>query len=91
MAQHGIQQFKRWLIDTGRTYTGALEAVEQFLYTRPANAPRRKVSSVHVTDKVRKEVLHLFETTDLNQNQIAQQVNVNHGRVNEILKEAGRT
>ncbi|MGJ0621485.1 MAG: hypothetical protein ACR65Z_12350 [Methylocystis sp.] len=59
--------------------------VESLLVRRPA-ARIAPIQSQPVTPEVRALVLKLAKTTDLQSSQIAAQLNVNPGRVSEILQ-----
>jgi hypothetical protein len=48
---------------------------------------RTPVRNIRVTRKQRAMVLSLARTTDLSQQEIAEQVGLNHGRVSEILND----
>jgi hypothetical protein len=58
--------------------------VDQELY-RQSPARRMKNKSWPVTKAVKDRILHLAETTDMHEHEIAVSVGVNHGRVSEVL------
>lgn len=55
---------------------------------RTARRDRAPRVSAPITPELREKVLHLASTTKLAQHQIAARVNINPGRVNEILNAA---
>ncbi len=65
----------------------ALLALERFRKSRRPNRPARAPTSEAVTPQIRKMVFHYHAATSLAQHEIAALLNINQGRVNEILNE----
>jgi Sigma-70, region 4 len=53
-------------------------------------APARRVSGRKMTAELARKILELHTTTDMTQQEIAFQLGVNQGRVNEVLKRGKR-
>lgn len=83
----GIRQFEAWLDqqadDVGATI--ARQMLKEFRKTVPKNRPARRAVSKAVDDAIIGRVKHL-DACAYSQHWIAAHLNVNQGRVNEILK-----
>lgn len=69
--------------------TGALEILETLRARDRANRsirPARRLTGRKMTPELAAEILHLHHTTDMTQQEIAFQLGVNQGRVNEVIK-----
>ena len=69
--------------------TEALEILDKLRARDRANRtirPARRLTGRKMTPELAAEILHLHHTTDMTQQEIAFQLGVNQGRVNEVIK-----
>lgn len=82
-----LKQFEAALREQGQEVALAILAKlrERDRATRSIR-PARKLTGKKMTPELAREVLHLHQTTDLTQQEIAFRLGVNQGRVNEVVK-----
>ncbi|QJE74720.1 RNA polymerase subunit sigma-70 [Aerophototrophica crusticola] len=82
-----LKQFEAALREQGQDAALAILAKlrERDRETRSIR-PARKLTGKKMTPELAREVLHLHQTTDLTQQEIAFRLGVNQGRVNEVVK-----
>ncbi len=69
-----------------RRQARAIELIVSHLMVRRSPARKMPVRSRKVTPGIKREIERLAEETDLHSSQIAAQLNVNPGRVSEVLQ-----
>ena len=82
-----LKEFEEALKAAGNT--AALEILEALRERDRANRsirPARRLTGRRMTPELAAEILHLHRTTELTQQEIAFQLGVNQGRVNEVIK-----
>ncbi|MGQ9367339.1 sigma factor-like helix-turn-helix DNA-binding protein [Azospirillum sp. ST 5-10] len=82
-----LKEFEEALRAAGNT--AALAILESLRERDRANRtirPARRLTGRKMTPELAQEVLHLHHTTDMTQQEIAFQLGVNQGRVNEVIK-----
>lgn len=82
-----LKEFEEALKAAGNT--GALEILDQLRARDRANRtirPARRLTGRKMTPELASEILHLHATTQMTQQEIAFQLGVNQGRVNEVIK-----
>lgn len=86
LARQHIEQIARELTRSGeRNLARRLNSALELMYRR-SPARRMPTHSRSVTPEIRAQVLELAETTDMHSAEIAVQLNLNPGRVSEILQ-----
>ncbi|MBK1835808.1 hypothetical protein JHL17_00130 [Azospirillum sp. YIM B02556] len=82
-----LKEFEDALKAAGNT--AALEILESLRArdrTQRSVRPARRLTGRKMTPELATEILHLHETTNMTQQEIAFQLGVNQGRVNEVIK-----
>ncbi|PWC45887.1 RNA polymerase subunit sigma-70 [Azospirillum sp. TSO22-1] len=82
-----LKEFEEALKAAGNT--AALEILERLRERDRANRsirPARRLTGRKMTPELAAEILHLHHTTQMTQQEIAFQLGVNQGRVNEVIK-----
>lgn len=82
-----LKEFEEALKAAGNT--AALEILETLRERDRANRsirPARRLTGRKMTPELAGEILHLHHTTQMTQQEIAFQLGVNQGRVNEVIK-----
>ncbi|CAO3438047.1 hypothetical protein [Azospirillum endophyticum] len=82
-----LKEFEDALKAAGNT--AALEILESLRArdrTQRSVRPARRLTGRKMTPELAAEILHLHETTNMTQQEIAFQLGVNQGRVNEVIK-----
>ncbi len=82
-----LKEFEEALKAAGNA--AALEILEKLRDRDRANRsirPARRLTGRKMTPELAAEILHLHHTTDMTQQEIAFQLGVNQGRVNEVIK-----
>lgn len=83
----GIKQFEAFCLDRGGfTSRVALYVLREFRKTVPKNRSPRPATAPRMTPRLKARIRSL-DRQGLNQHQIAAELGVNPGRVNETLKE----
>jgi hypothetical protein len=54
--------------------------------TKRTTAPARRIAGRKMTPELARDILHLHATTEMTQQEIAFQLGINQGRVNEVIK-----
>lgn len=82
-----LKEFEEALKAAGNTEALAiLESLRERDRASRSIRPARRVTGRKMTPELAAEILHLHQTTDMTQQEIAFQLGVNQGRVNEVIK-----
>ncbi|WP_182086580.1 sigma factor-like helix-turn-helix DNA-binding protein [Aureimonas sp. ME7] len=82
-----LKEFEEALKEYGlRSALDVLDTLRKRDKDKRAAAPARRVTGRKMTPDVARQILHLHETTGMTQQEIAFQLGVNQGRVNEVIK-----
>ncbi len=82
-----LKEFEDALREQGMNMALAvLEKLRQRDRAKRSAAPPRRVRGTKMTPELARRILELHETTDMTQQEIAFDLGVNQGRVNEVIK-----
>ncbi|WP_262027016.1 RNA polymerase subunit sigma-70 [Microvirga sp. Mcv34] len=82
-----LKEFEEALREQGMHMALAiLERLRKQDREKRAIAPARRISGKKMTPELARKILELHSTTDMTQQEIAFQLGVNQGRVNEVVK-----
>jgi hypothetical protein len=82
-----LKEFEEALKEQGmRQALRVLERLRERDRARREVAPARRVVGVRMTPELARRILELHETTGMTQQEIAFELGVNQGRVNEVIK-----
>ena len=82
-----LKDFEEALREQGMTMALAvLDKLREKDRTRRSVAPPRRVRGKKMTPELARQILELHQTSEMTQQEIAFQLGVNQGRVNEVIK-----